>query len=353
MIRASSLSWSKQNIERNLIQQHRNNTLIMTQESQIDRLLQEIKEQRRRRLEIEEKVQKIEEKRQKIKERFQKIEEKRQKIEERFRNTTLFEFLDVCHIHLHCNLKMQTNMKMSIKSDSVNANRKVRSEKLIEWIDFSESQTIIWKNIQRSNFMHERHFFSQNILKDIERSFDERKMSFEQDLHVFERSTVENHITDIIKKLYDCSSLRDKFCLKSSMKFENHVNTLNAKEQMKNSINYLSISSTETDFKATKITSSRADQICVYNIFDNAKKARYRVAIFIVEYKTSHKLQLDYIYEDMREMNLQNVIRRRANIDDSKNLFRRLFVVVISQVFFYMIHVEVWYDRHKEISYEC
>ena len=65
-------------------------------------------------------------------ERAQKEAERaQQKNEEKIRKTTLFEFLDACHVHLHFNLTVQRNTTLSTKSDSVNANDKIRFDRIL------------------------------------------------------------------------------------------------------------------------------------------------------------------------------------------------------------------------------
>ncbi len=257
-------------------------------------------------------------------------------------------------------------MTLSTKSDSVNANDKIRFDRILAWDDFSTSQKIIWKNLQRSNFMHERHFTSLHILKESEKTIRQRMMSSELDLNHFERSTVENHIALIIKQIYNSSLLQERFWLKNSVRFENHDNTLSLKREMKKNMQHLSISErrwsshlltqlakssesftsklmTEAIIEAAKTTRSRANQFCVYNIFSEIENTKYRIVIFIIEYKISHKLHLDCIYESLKDMNLKKMIRCNE-INDSQNHFRRLIVAVITQVFFYMIRAELKYE---------
>ena len=65
-------------------------------------------------------------------ERAQKEAERaQQKNEEKIRKTTLLEFLDACHVHLHFDLTVQRNTTLSTKSDSVNANDKIRSDRIL------------------------------------------------------------------------------------------------------------------------------------------------------------------------------------------------------------------------------
>jgi len=214
--------------------------------------------------------------------------------------------------------------------------------------------------------MHERHFTSLHILKESEKTIRQRMMSSELDLNHFERSTVENHIALIIKQIYNSSLLRERFCLKSSVRFENHDNTLSPEREMKKNMQHLSISGrrrssrlltqlakpsessasksmTEAIIGAAKATRPRADQFCVYNIFSEAENTKYRIAVFIIEYKASHKLHLGCIYEDLKDMNLKKMVRCNE-IDGSQNHFRRLVVAAITQAFFYMVRAGLKYE---------
>ena len=90
--------------------------------------------------------------------------------------------------------------------------------------------------------MHERHFTSLHTLKESKKTMRQRMMSSELNLNHFERSTVENHIALIVKQIYNSPSLRERFCLKSSVRFENHDNTLSSKREMKENMQHLRIS---------------------------------------------------------------------------------------------------------------
>ena len=120
----------------------------MTQQSPDYRQL--FQEEQRKRQEAEsaqkeaERAQKEAERAQKEAERAQKEAERaQQKDEEKTRKTTLSEFLDACHVHLHFDLTVQRNTTLSTKNDFVNANDKIRPDRILAWDDFSTSQKII------------------------------------------------------------------------------------------------------------------------------------------------------------------------------------------------------------------
>jgi len=77
-------------------------------------------------------------------ERAQKEAERaQQKGEEKIRKTTLPEFLDACHVHLHFGLTVQRDTTLSTKGDPANANDKIRPDRILAWDDFSTSQEAI------------------------------------------------------------------------------------------------------------------------------------------------------------------------------------------------------------------
>jgi len=67
-------------------------------------------------------------------------------------------------------------------------------------------------------------------------------MSSELDLHVFQRYTVEDHVSLIIEQLHDNRTLRQKFGLKGSVKFEDHANTLSPESQLEEGIEQMTVS---------------------------------------------------------------------------------------------------------------
>jgi len=191
-------------------------------------------------------------------------------------------------------------------------------------------------------------------------------MSSELDLNHFERSTVEDHIALIIKQIYNSPLLRERFCLKGSVRFENHGNTLSPEREMEENMQHLSISGrrrsprllaqlakpsesfaskpmAEAIIGAAKTTRPRANQFCVYNIFSEAEDTEYRIVAFIIEYKAPHKLHLGCIYEGLKDMNLKEVVRCNET-DGPQDHFRRLVVAVITQAFFYMVRAELEYE---------
>lgn len=302
--------------------------------------------------------------RQAAEEKNQESQRKLQAADKKLRRTTLIEYLDACHVHLHYNLNLQDE-KMSTRGSPDNAEDKLRPERIVEWSDFPESQAAIWKDLQASNFMDEQYFDDLQYLTGLGKAIQKRLMGSELDLNLFERQTVEDPTTSIIEHIYSTPLLREKFGLRGSIQFENHANTLSANEEIEASLRNLSVSEnvqssrlpahpkkpvkkfasdskTKTTSEAGKTTRPRADQFCVYNISSETGNGTIRIPAFIIEYKAPHKLHLDCIRGGLQDMNLEEVIRRHKS-ESVQQKYRRLVAAAITQAFSYMVQTGMEY----------
>ncbi|KAF2245095.1 hypothetical protein BU26DRAFT_533212 [Trematosphaeria pertusa] len=271
----------------------------------------------------------------------------RDKEQAKNRNTTLPEYLDALHTHLHCGLSVNEK-SMSTQGDPSNAKKKARPDRLRLWTDFPTLQIAIWDTLVKSEFIHARQFQSTVTLQQNGEMVRRRMMSSELDLHYFERLTVHEHVSLIVSKLYEQDEeLRQAFKLEGSVDFENHANTLSSAPELDQSGPRPSHSalirargqSFDSQPPATPTPASTptptlrplADQFCVYN-----SGAHKRIPALIMEYKPPHKLTLGTIYEGLEEFNLEDVQLKGKN-EEPKQRQRRLVAATITQVFSYMI----------------
>ena len=261
----------------------------------------------------------------------QQEHERRLQAERATQKTTLPEFLDGCHVHLHSNLVVQTDASMSTKGDPSNAKDKVRPKEIRVWKEFPKQQEKMWQALVNSDFITQRHFTSINALQELGTSISRRKMSSELDLHHFERTTVEDQISLIVEHLYADPHLRHEYKLRGSVQFENHSNTLSPEGELEEDMQQMRISE-----EMCKFARPRADQFCVYNVPEGGANPDSRTTIFITEYKPPHKLTLNHIYEGLEDMRLEDVIVSK-DTDGSKELSMRLLAATITQAFSYMI----------------
>ncbi|OJD13932.1 hypothetical protein AJ78_05669 [Emergomyces pasteurianus Ep9510] len=271
--------------------------------------------------------------------------------------TTLPEFLDACHVHLFLGLTIQQDKNSTTKGNPANADRKLRPAKIREWTDFPAEQISVWEDLMNTEFVTERHFTPALALKEYGKEARER-ISSELDLHYFERQTIETRVASVIKQLCASPQLRQIFCLKGNVTFENHANTLTDESSIAADINSLSLTQRQPrrpDRLAAKLSSvalppqqpdpgetqrtsqprssrPRADQFCVYNKGDDGK-----VPAFIVGYKAPHKFSLAHIKAGLQDMDLDEVLCFKER-ESPEVICRRVVAAVITQTFSYMIH---------------
>ncbi|KFX95971.1 hypothetical protein V490_03607 [Pseudogymnoascus sp. VKM F-3557] len=334
--------------------------------SEIEALRQQLRAAQQREADAQLREQEAERLREEAQRREQEAErlreEDRQRYERRTGKTTLPEFLDACHTHLCLGLTIQPDTTQSTQGDAANADNKPRPERILPWPEFDAEQARTWEDLMESEFVLERHFTSLHTLEESGDTVRGWQMGSELDLNTFARFTVEDPVSQIIKRLSNDSVLRNRFGLKGSVKFENHSNTLSpdrTTEQMQS----LSISdnprrserlrahankpgradSSKSSKSATKSSRPRADQFCVYNVGGEGE-TEHRVTALTIEYKAPHKLTLGHIYEGLVEMNVDEVVE----VDDNENVAvrcRRLVAAVITQGFSYMVKAGVEYGE--------
>jgi len=312
---------------------------------------QEIEELRRR-LEEAERRQTEAERRQ--------IEAEQQLSEERLqtRETTLPEFLDVCHAHLFLGLTVQEDRDSSTKGDPANVDDKLRPDTIREWTGFPKEQVAIWKDIMDTAFVTERHFPPLLALKVFGKEVRERMLSSELNLSYFERQTVESRVASVVKQLHSNPRLRQIFCLNGDVTFENHANTLTDESKVVADMESLSLTQ-EQPRRSGRLAAKqsdkvrllppaqsparsqgatpprqsrpRADQFCVYS-----KGPGGKVPGFIIEYKAPHKLSLAHINAGLQDMEVDQVVRYQQD-ETPEDICRRVVAAVITQTFSYMI----------------
>ncbi|GLA67404.1 hypothetical protein AtubIFM54640_010722 [Aspergillus tubingensis] len=268
--------------------------------------------------------------------------------------TTLPELLDGCHLHLFLGLSIQQDKSSSTKGDPANADRKLRPDKIREWTSFPTEQALIWKGLMGNKLTTERRFTPLLALKEYGKEARQRMVSSELDLGYFQRQTVESRVASIVTQLYANPQLRQIFCLKGDIAFENHANTLTDESNIVADMGSLSLSQRQprrSDRLAakskvgrsaqppqigqknpqTRTSRPRADQFCVYN-----KGPEEKVPAFIVEYKAPHKVSLAHIRAGLQDMDLDEVLHVQGE-ETPEDICRRIVAAIITQTFSYMI----------------
>lgn len=83
--------------------------------------------------------------------RREEADQGQERAEEKTRKTALPEYLKGCHDHLYSGLTVQTDATLSTQGDPVNANSKLRPERLLIWGDFPTRQETLWDDLVSSD----------------------------------------------------------------------------------------------------------------------------------------------------------------------------------------------------------
>lgn len=107
---------------------------------------------------------------------------------------------------------------------------------------------------------------------------------------------VEDPVEEIIRHFFKVPEIRQRLNLKSSVKFENHPNTLIDNTELRAHLKKLQI--TQPNFPSQL---KDADQKCIQKTVGGES-----ISCLIVEYKAPHRLTLAHIREGLRPMNPWN-----------------------------------------------
>ncbi|KAJ5787736.1 hypothetical protein N7457_002726 [Penicillium paradoxum] len=272
--------------------------------------------------------------------------------------TNLPTFLDGLHKHLFLNLGVQPDKTQSTRGDPANAANKLRPRKLRAWSSFASEQEKIWQLLMDCSLMEDKLFTSLRTLEEMGENIRRQRIGSELDLNHFLRQTVEDHVSRIIEELYKDRKLRRTFGLRGSIRFENHSNTLSPEQELEEGLKSMdirgrsgrrrsprlaarektpsSVATSEPKTPRPIIKRPRADQFCVYNIPNESSESTHRVAAYIKEYKSPHKVTLGHIYEGLGDIDVDEVIQQKDG-EPLKARFQRALVGLLSQPFDYMV----------------
>ena len=276
--------------------------------------------------------------------REQTEKEKRQKAEEETRNTTLSEYLSLCHDHWSESISVQDDKSLSTQGDPSNAKGKLRPDSLEPWDDFLETQKKTLESLYSVYPLDDmpQHFDNRNFIKTQGEKVASRKLASEQDLVFLQRAIVETPVTSIVSHLKSLDIVRNEFGLAGGIKFHNHLNPLNENAELVQRLEAQTLDPSTPRRLPPSKSHCRPDQICVYTTFANGKQPT-----LVVEYKAPHKVTCDHLRHVLQPNRLPLVLEGVINgVDgppsqDTQAHFEyhaeRLVAAVISQTFSYMV----------------
>ncbi|KAJ5820541.1 hypothetical protein N7474_006132 [Penicillium riverlandense] len=257
--------------------------------------------------------------------------------QQRLSKTNLPTFLDGLHKHLFLGLEVQPDKSQSTRGDPANTTNKLRPRYLRAWDTFTSEQEEIWRLLMESSLIEDKLFTSLHTFEEMGESIRRQLIGSELDLNHILHQTVEDHVSKIIEELYKDCALRQTFGLRVSVRFENHSNTLSPEQELVEGLRSVDIRGRPTRRHSPLRTKRpRADQFCVYNIPNEISESTHRVAAYIKEYKSPHKVTLGHIYEGLGDMDVDEVIQEKDD-EPSRVRFQRALVGLLSQPFDYMV----------------
>ena len=287
------------------------------------------------------------EKRQKAEKDRHNVEQELHEAREDTRNTTLTEYLGLCHEHLSETISVQPDNSLSTKGDPSNAKGKLRPYFLKPWKNFIDMQRETLGTIYAfyPPATMTQQFQSRHSIKAQGITVAKEQIASELDLGNNQRNTVETPVTRIVEHLQHLDDIRNEFGLGDGIKFHNHQNELDkgtSFNEVTQQLEAQQLDSSAPRHSGLSVPHCRPDQVCVYATSEKVNKPA-----LIIEYKAPHKVtcaHLRYVLDPERPpMVLESVINR-ANMpasSDTEEYFKyqaeRLVAAVISQAFSYMI----------------
>ena len=305
--------------------------------------------------ELQKERQRVEEELQRAEQREQKVEEELQKEREETRQTTLPEYLGLCHDFLSESITVQTDKSLTTQGDPSNAKGKFRPDRIQPWKDFINTQKETLGSlysIYPSDDMAQA-FDSRNSIKTQGKGVARRPLASEQDLVILQRDIVETPVAQIVGHLKMLDDVRHRFALAGGIDFYNQMNNLNegadeVDDGLAPQLKAQLLDPSTPRRSAPSIFNCRPDQLCVFTTINGTRKPA-----LVIEYKAPHKVtcaHLRYVLDPDRDpLELETVINRFKvpSSRETEGYFEyhaeRLVTAVISQTFSYMVRCGTQY----------
>ncbi|KAI9763543.1 MAG: hypothetical protein M1840_000451 [Geoglossum simile] len=243
--------------------------------------------------------------------------------------TTLREYLQLCHTHLSDHVFAQANDFISTQGGGYTANpiHKTRPNHLASWNTLIAQQAFVIERLLDSYPLQHPHVFeSQEFIKTLGERVAARHISGKPDIYSFLWDAIEAPVAFILKHLHDLPDVSQEFRLAS-----------------RNTNNY--------PFNSTKL---KPDECHIYTSIDGNRIGGNRLdgdrrLAFIIEHHSPLKLTLPILRRGLRDMALDDVIRRRfvPHSLDRDALFQyhadRVVAAIVTQTFSYMTQNSVPY----------
>ncbi|KAI5284929.1 hypothetical protein KEM54_000952 [Ascosphaera aggregata] len=245
--------------------------------------------------------------------------------EEQIRRTTFIELIKHGHNSIASYLEVADESRCTKGKISAPIGKKC-PVKLLPWKDCQSQQEEIYRSVCRYLASRDdtapRLFASLHALEYEGEKVKKRPLSSEQDLEIYERSAVEDHVRDIIAELRVIPDARREFHLGDEVRFDNHVNSPVIQQN-----------------QLSKSNSSRPDQFFIYRVDDGTS-----TILTTIEYKPPHKLPVKSLREGLKPMYLFRKVAKAHAVSTTEEKSERLAGAVIAQQYNVMIQEGLEYS---------
>ncbi|KAI9844713.1 MAG: hypothetical protein M1838_002071 [Thelocarpon superellum] len=275
----------------------------------------------------------------------------REEAERRLNNTTLVEYLRLCHQHLFLNITIQADKSLTSTGGITKPDGKTHPRHLAPWDKFLPQQKNVLTRLYSAYPPEhgQRVFESEHSVESQGKRIKTQPLGYEADLHDVQRQAVEIPASFILNHLCAVDPVIAQFKLGGHVTFEHQPHALSdeSEEVVRRSGQRTSGPSTP----AARIRGSKfpaTDQVCVY--VEGQGKNRSRRLAFLIERKPPHKMPLALLQAGLRQMELRPDVIDRPTIpspeDEDAHLryhSDRLVAAAVTQIYSYMIECGVQY----------
>ncbi|KAJ4313475.1 hypothetical protein N0V84_009400 [Fusarium piperis] len=268
----------------------------------------------------------------------QRLREEAEKIT---RSLTLQPFLETCH-SLSLGIKIITDVTLTTQGDTTNPTGRVYPKQIIPWTTFAEEQEKVWDKLASSSSFPSRPVFTTPHNLDYVKHWLP-SISSENSLRIVERDILENRVQELVKAVYNDSSLRKHIGLDGTVTFQSHTNLGATDDSLsKSTEQVLPGFGTPTPARQGQKPRGKggiADQFCIYRTTHDKKN----IPIVSIEYKAPHKLTRDEIVTGLASeiQPERDVINKEG--EGFEFASRRLAAAVVTQLFSYMVSKDLRY----------
>ncbi|KAI9765038.1 MAG: hypothetical protein M1840_007863 [Geoglossum simile] len=265
------------------------------------------------------------------------------------RETTLYEFLELCHEHFTRQLTVEPNPRRRTTGGVGSPLNNKRPDRLEPWADFIELQKETLTQLFALYPMDDppKIFHSKKGMSEAGASLFDEAIASEKDLEIVLKPSIVIPVRQILTHLKSVWPVADHFELDGDIEFKGHKIAEARNETPKPaSAAQLRVpftppkNSTSSEIPASDGMTGVPDWLCFYS----HEAANTRLLVLILEYKPPHKLTASHLHHGLRPMNISEVedkSTRTSKGDDPDARFREQadlrVATVVSQAYTYMI----------------